>query len=303
MGPLAMMDDAIVWYQAQGLAARRHLRGPARGASVRLRSTRCAVVGGLRCNADGDARRRRPRGRDRSLHRTREGTGRPLDIPFAHVWRFQHGKAVRFHQFTDTRGWTDALAEHAHDRHPEGDPEHHQNAALSVSRLMRTVPVLPTKESFMKISKSAPRLSAIAGAAAISAITAVTLGAVPAMAANSSSSSAAAGLSCSKTLKIAMVTPLTGGAAFLGQEQISWARYAVKTLAPAMGLKIQLLAGDTPVEQGPAPAQTLAQKYAADPSVVGIIGPSTSGAVVGLEQDLRPGRDRCRSRRPRPRSR
>ncbi len=132
----------------------------------------------------------------------------------------------------------------------------------------------------MKISKSMPRVSAIAGAAAISAITAVTLGAVPAVAASTSSSSAAAGLSCSKTLKIAMVTPLTGGAAFLGQEQISWARYAVKTLAPAMGLKIQLLAGDTPVEQGPSPAQTLAQKYAADPSVVGIIGPSTSGAVA-----------------------
>jgi branched-chain amino acid transport system substrate-binding protein len=132
----------------------------------------------------------------------------------------------------------------------------------------------------MKISKSMPRVSAIAGAAAISAIAAVTLGALPAVAASSSSSSAAAGLSCSKTLKIAMVTPLTGGAAFLGQDQISWARYAVKTLAPAMGLKIQLLAGDTPVEQGPAPAQALAQKYVADPTVVGIIGPSTSSAVV-----------------------
>jgi branched-chain amino acid transport system substrate-binding protein len=136
----------------------------------------------------------------------------------------------------------------------------------------------------MRISTSMPRISAIAGAAAISAITAVTLGAVPAVAASTSSSSAAAGLSCSKTLKIAMVTPLTGGAAFLGQDQISWARYAVKTLAPAMGLKIQLLAGDTPVEQGPAPAQTLAQKYAADPSVVGIVGPSTSGAVVASSQ-------------------
>jgi branched-chain amino acid transport system substrate-binding protein len=132
----------------------------------------------------------------------------------------------------------------------------------------------------MKTSKSRSRLSAVAGAAAISAITAVTLGAAPAVAASSSSSSAAAGLSCSKTLKIAMVTPLTGGAAFLGQEQLSWAKYAVKTLAPAMGLKIQLLQGDTPVEQGPAPAQALAQKYVADPSVVGIVGPSTSSGVV-----------------------
>ena len=132
----------------------------------------------------------------------------------------------------------------------------------------------------MKISKSMPRLSAVAAAAALSAVAAVTVGAVPAVAASSSSSSAAAGLSCSKTLKIAIVTPLTGAAAFLGQEQLSWAKYAVKTLAPQYGLKIQLLQGDTPVEQGPSPAQTLAQKYVADPTVVGIVGPSTSGAVA-----------------------
>ena len=90
----------------------------------------------------------------------------------------------------------------------------------------------------------------------------------------------AAGISCKGTLKIAMVTPLTGGAAFLGQEQLTWAKLAVKQLAPQMGLKIQLVQGDTPVEQGATPAQTLAQKYVSDPKVVGIIGPSTSGAVA-----------------------
>jgi branched-chain amino acid transport system substrate-binding protein len=88
------------------------------------------------------------------------------------------------------------------------------------------------------------------------------------------------GVSCKSTMKIAFVTPLTGGAGFLGQEQSSWAKYAVKTLAPKLGLKIQLVLGDTPVEQGPAPAQALAQKYVADKSVVGILGPSTSGAVA-----------------------
>jgi branched-chain amino acid transport system substrate-binding protein len=87
-------------------------------------------------------------------------------------------------------------------------------------------------------------------------------------------------VSCSSTLKIAIVTPLTGGAAFLGQEQLTWAKLAVKTLAPQLGLKVQLLQGDTPVEQGATPAQTLAQKYVADPSVVGVIGPSTSGAAA-----------------------
>jgi len=95
---------------------------------------------------------------------------------------------------------------------------------------------------------------------------------------------AAAGQNCKSTLKIAFVTPLTGGAAFLGQEQLTWARYAVKTLAPKLGLKVQLITGDTPVEQGPAPAQSLAQKFVADKKVVAIIGPSTSGAVAASSQ-------------------
>src|SRR6476620_9215881 len=84
-------------------------------------------------------------------------------------------------------------------------------------------------------------------------------------------------VSCNGTLKIALVTPLTGGAGFLGEQQGSWAKYAVKTLAKPLGLKIQLVLGDTPVEQGAAVAQTLAQKYVGDPQVLGVIGPATSG--------------------------
>jgi branched-chain amino acid transport system substrate-binding protein len=86
-------------------------------------------------------------------------------------------------------------------------------------------------------------------------------------------------ISCKSTMKIALVTPLTGGGGFIGTEQLSWAKYAVKTLAPKLGLKIRLLTGDTPVEQGPAPAQTLAQKFVADKSVVAVM-PSTSGTVA-----------------------
>jgi hypothetical protein len=83
-------------------------------------------------------------------------------------------------------------------------------------------------------------------------------------------------------MKIGFVTPLTGGAGFLGQEQLTWAKYAVKTLARPLGLKITLVPGDTPVEQGPAPAQALAQKFVADKSVVAILGP-----------DVLPGRPRA----------
>ena len=91
---------------------------------------------------------------------------------------------------------------------------------------------------------------------------------------------ATAGVSCKGTLKIGIVTPLTGGAGFHGQAQRTWAKYAVATLAKPLGLKIQLVNGDTPVEQGAAIAQTVAQKLVADKSVLGVIGPATSGGAV-----------------------
>jgi branched-chain amino acid transport system substrate-binding protein len=89
-----------------------------------------------------------------------------------------------------------------------------------------------------------------------------------------------ASISCKSTITLPLVTPVTGGAGFLGAEQGAWARYAVNTLAKPLGLKIKFVLGDTPVEQGPAPAQALAQKYVADKNVLIVLGPSTSGAVA-----------------------
>ncbi len=122
------------------------------------------------------------------------------------------------------------------------------------------------------------------GVALLLTLTATAFVAATAQAGHRAAAAQTAGVSCKSTMKIAFVTPLTGGAGFLGQEQSSWAKYAVKTLAPKLGLKIQLVLGDTPVEQGPAPAQALAQKYVADKSVAGILGPSTSGAVAASSQ-------------------
>ncbi|MDX6535718.1 MAG: branched-chain amino acid transport system substrate-binding protein, partial [Gaiellales bacterium] len=131
----------------------------------------------------------------------------------------------------------------------------------------------------MRKAKSFPLFAAVAAATALAA----TVSAAPVAA---KSTKATAGISCSGTLKLALVTPLTGGAGFLGQQQSTWAKYAVKTLAPSLGLKIKLVLGDTPVEQGAAVAQTLAQKYVADKTVVGVIGPSTSGAVAAASKTL-----------------
>ncbi|MGL6280488.1 MAG: branched-chain amino acid ABC transporter substrate-binding protein [Gaiella sp.] len=100
--------------------------------------------------------------------------------------------------------------------------------------------------------------------------------------AGSSATAKSQAVSCKSTLRIAIMAPLTGDAGFLGNEQLSWAKYAVMTLAPKSGLKIQLLAGDTQLSA--ELSSSLAQKYVADPRVVAIIGPSTSGAVQATSQ-------------------
>jgi branched-chain amino acid transport system substrate-binding protein len=124
----------------------------------------------------------------------------------------------------------------------------------------------------MRKTKSFPLFAAVAAATALAA----TVTASPAVAKTQRSSA----LNCSSTLHIGMLAPLTGVAGYLGQEQLSWAKYAVKTLPATMGLKIKLVLGDSPVEKGPSEAQTVAQKFIADKLMVGILGGSTSGSVA-----------------------
>jgi branched-chain amino acid transport system substrate-binding protein len=112
------------------------------------------------------------------------------------------------------------------------------------------------------------------------AVLATSVVAASAQGSNRITAVSAAGVSCKSTITLPLVTPVTGGAGFLGAEQGSWSKYAVQTLAKPLGLKVKFVLGDTPVEQGPAPAQALAQKYVADKSVLVVLGPSTSGAVA-----------------------
>ena len=90
--------------------------------------------------------------------------------------------------------------------------------------------------------------------------------------------------SCKGTIKLAIITPLTGDAGFLGQEQLSWAKLAAKRLGPQLGLKVQLLAGDQQLDN--ALAASLVQKYLADPSVRAVLGPATSGAAIATTNTL-----------------
>jgi branched-chain amino acid transport system substrate-binding protein len=104
--------------------------------------------------------------------------------------------------------------------------------------------------------------------------------------AGSSARTAAQVVNCNGTLRIGIITPLTGGAGFLGQEQLSWTRFAITRLARGLGLKVQLVRGDTPVEKGPGEGLVVAQKMIADSRLVAVIGPATSGAAASASQAL-----------------
>jgi branched-chain amino acid transport system substrate-binding protein len=121
-------------------------------------------------------------------------------------------------------------------------------------------------------------MSVIAAVAVVASAFASTAGA------GSTTAAKTQAVSCKGTLKIGFAAPFTGGAAYLGNEQLSWAKYAVKTLSSKYGLKIKLVTGDIPVENGPAGALTVAQKFAADKNVVVVIGPSTSGSVAASSE-------------------
>jgi branched-chain amino acid transport system substrate-binding protein len=104
--------------------------------------------------------------------------------------------------------------------------------------------------------------------------------------AGSSSVTKTQAINCKNTVKLALITPLTGGGGFIGQEQLAWAKYGVRTLAKKYGLKVQLLQGDTPVEKGNGEVLTVAQKFISDPNVLVAIGPATSGGVAAASGAL-----------------
>ena len=79
--------------------------------------------------------------------------------------------------------------------------------------------------------------------------------------------------------------PITGDAAFIGKEQLGFARYAIRNLARG---EIKLLEGDTQLE--PARAATVARTFHADPGVLAVVGPAGSQEVLAVAPVLLAGR-------------
>src|SRR5581483_4916212 len=123
-------------------------------------------------------------------------------------------------------------------------------------------------------------IALVAGVAALAvAASAVARPAAPAAA-------SAAGASCKKGVSIGMLAPITGGAGSIGSDQLHWAQYYVTQWNKGKGhVKIKLVQGDTQLD--PAKASTVAQSFASNKSIMGIIGPAGSDEVQAVAPILR----------------
>jgi branched-chain amino acid transport system substrate-binding protein len=82
------------------------------------------------------------------------------------------------------------------------------------------------------------------------------------------------------TFTIGMLAPITGPAASIGSDQLHWAQFYVTqwNKNPKAAFKLRLLQGDTQLD--PSKASTVAQQFASNKRVLGVIGPAGSQEVI-----------------------
>jgi branched-chain amino acid transport system substrate-binding protein len=75
-------------------------------------------------------------------------------------------------------------------------------------------------------------------------------------------------------IKIAYIGPLTGGAAFLGQEQLNFAKVATQIFNEETGFNVQIVEGDDMIN--PDEGKIVAERIIADETILAAIGPAGS---------------------------
>src|SRR5436190_2439721 len=125
------------------------------------------------------------------------------------------------------------------------------------------------------------RASLIATAAAVAAL-AIAASAV----ARPETGTAASALSCKKAVSIGMLAPITGQAGSIGSDQLHWAQfYVTQWNKNKKHVQIKLVQGDTQLD--PSKASTVAQSFASNGSIAGVIGPAGSDEVQAVAPILR----------------
>lgn len=110
-------------------------------------------------------------------------------------------------------------------------------------------------------------------------VTALVVSAAAAAAAFAGGSANAKAIGC-EGLPIGFMGPITGPVAFLGNEQLHWAQFALDEFNRTQGTKFTLQQVDT--QLNPALAQTGATKLVADKSVLITVGPAGSQEVQAV---------------------
>jgi branched-chain amino acid transport system substrate-binding protein len=118
------------------------------------------------------------------------------------------------------------------------------------------------------------RKGLIAVALVVLAVAAVVTAAVS----KTTASAAPAQLAACTNVSLGTNYPLTGPAGFLGQEQMSWTRFAVSKYNQANGTRFKIVAGDSQLDA--ARARTVTQRMVSNQNVMALIGPSISQGVI-----------------------
>ncbi|HEX4520968.1 MAG TPA: branched-chain amino acid ABC transporter substrate-binding protein [Gaiellaceae bacterium] len=100
-----------------------------------------------------------------------------------------------------------------------------------------------------------------------------------------SHAAAPAGPSCANPIQIGMMGPFTGPVASIGDDQLHWAEFFAAQWNKSHPIKINLVQGDT--QLNPALASTVAQSFASNSSIVGVIGPAGSDEVTAVAPVLK----------------
>ena len=93
----------------------------------------------------------------------------------------------------------------------------------------------------------------------------------------STGATAAAAISCSGP-SLGFAGPLTGPAAFLGQEQLSWSRFAAQQYNRQFKTNFKIVQGDTQLSA--SLARTVGRQFVSNSAIAGVIGASTSQGVI-----------------------
>jgi len=126
------------------------------------------------------------------------------------------------------------------------------------------------------------RVSLIALAATVAALAVV----ASAIARPATTSVATAGVSCKKGVSVGMLAPITGPSGSIGSDQLHWAQFYFTQWNKVKGhVKIKLVQGDTQLD--PAKASTVAQSFASNGAILGVIGPAGSDEVQAVAPILK----------------